>query len=135
MMTFFLEHWQTSQGPWLILHQASDHCGALARLMALFESLAEADAGTIVRLHELDFIQTFLSLDLTVLSSGPHRLRQEASGWTWSCPAERWQDHAARLGPNDRKYPARWHQYFDQHPADDATVVLSVGEYPGRFCE
>ena len=134
-MSFFLEHWQTSDGPWLILHEAGGDGTSLMQLINLLEVLADSPSGTTISLHNQDFVQAAAALDLEVTSAGAHRLRQTSDGWTWRCPAVIWHDHPDRIAPSDGRSMGGWHQYFDQHPADDAVVVLSIDEYPQRFAD
>jgi hypothetical protein len=127
-----LAYADTSAGPWLIFYGPDECVSDFGLLKRCFGRLRDG-AGEIV-LSELQFVNAVDSVRLVATCSargtGVKRTDRNALEFLWSQCADGWDDAVSLMAG----LTVKGHQYLSRNLGDDATVVVSLGEYePGRF--
>lgn len=108
----------------------------LQELRRLFVSIAEGQA---CQLHTMKFVTPVDDIRIALfcvdtLHGGLYRAKDGEHSYTWTQSSEEWL-HIVDLLDALIEYQIPCHQYLTHYPNDDATVVVSKGEYADRDYE
>lgn len=84
-------------------------------------------------IHELEGVTSVRGTTLTVRLSRRERItRCGPAGFEWEMTLDAFEESLAKIASLSTQCHA-CHQYFDCHPADDAVVMMAVGEYDAAW--
>jgi hypothetical protein len=125
------DFYEGAYGPSILLVLTSRE--AVAWLRTMFDDLASAGVGTVVRLDnqqrvEIGAALTALRLRRVEHTPDRHLVQAPDGSFTWSCTADEWHTASLMLEP---LLEQSGHQYLTSETADDAIIEVSYGENHG----
>lgn len=125
------DFYDSAYGPSILLVLTSQE--AVAWLRSIFEGIAGASAGSVIRLDTQPRVEigaALTALELRRVEEAPTRhLVQAPNGtFTWSCTADEWETASVML---ETLLEQPGHQYLTSETDDDAIIEVSYGEDHG----